>query len=309
MNQLGLKTGVMNECRRQVINEFKNRGVKPVYITVSGSHLYGFPSKDSDIDIRCCHIEDTKSFFHLSTPSDIIQWKSEIENEGVKTPIEFESMEIRKVIGLAMGNNSNILEHIFSKNLLTTEPREFLRLKELTKQSISKVIYNPYNGMAEFNYRKFIESMNPTFDDKLVKKYLYVMRAYLVGAHALLTGEIEPNIRFHLKKEWGYDSAEDKKLVRELIDKKEDAEAARLREDGQPCTPPVCKYQVAAFEFPAPLETVPSITGSHHKRCREAIARMKASMEIAKMESKLPDEPSNKEAWDDFLLNVRLRNL
>jgi predicted nucleotidyltransferase len=263
----------MNECRRQAINRFKERGVKPVYITVSGSHLYGFPSKDSDIDIRCCHIEDTKSFFHLSAPSDIIQWKSEIK--GVE--IEFESMEILKTIGLAMGNNSNILEHIFSKNLLTTEPREFLSLKKLAKESISKVVYNPYNGMAEFNYRKFIESMNPTYDDKLVKKYLYVMRAYLVGTHALLTGEIEPNIRFHLKKEWGYDSAEDKKLVRELIDKKEDAE-----------------YQVAALD---------------HKQCREAIARMKASMMIAKMESKLPEKPANREAWDDFLLNVRLRNL
>ena len=176
-----------------------------------------------------------------------------------------------------MSNNSNVLEHIFSKNLLTSPPTEFLRLKELAKQSISKIVCNPYRGLAEDNYNKFIDSMNPTYRDKLVKKYLYVIRAYLVGTYALQTGEIEPSILFHLKKEWNYDSKEDRILIHELIDKKEDAE-----------------YQITAID---------------HKRCREVIARLKARMEIALKESKLPDKPTNQAAWDDFIYNVRLRNL
>ena len=290
MNELGLKSSTISECRRQAINGLKERNVKPVYIAISGSHLYGFPSADSDIDIRCCHIADTKSFFHLSRPSDIIQWKGETDGKEIEVAdndssatshtnivCEFESQEIQKTIGLAMGNNSNILEHIFSKNLLTSEPTEYLRLKELTQQSISKIIYNPYHGLAEYNYRKFIESMNPTYRDKLVKKYLYVIRAYLVGTYALMIGEIEPNIRFHLKKDWNYDSKEDRILIHELIEKKENAE-----------------YQVTALD---------------HKRCREAIARLKARMEITLLESKLPDKPVNQIAWDDFIYNVRLRNL
>jgi len=273
MNELGLKSSTISECRRQAINGLKERNVKPVYIAISGSHLYGFPSADSDIDIRCCHIVDTKSFFHLSRPSDIIQWKGEIDGKE----IEFESQEIQKTIGLAMGNNSNILEHIFSKNLLTSEPAEFLRMKELAQQSISKIIYNPYHGLAEYNYRKFIESMNPTYRDKLVKKYLYVIRAYLVGTHALYTGVVHPNIRFFLKGDWCRISKDDSNLIYELIEKKEDAE-----------------YQVTAID---------------HKRCREVVARLKARMEIALLESKLPDKPTNDGAWDDFIYNVRLRNL
>ena len=112
---------------------------------------------------------------------------------------------------------------------------------------------------------------------KLVKKYLYVIRAYLVGTYALETGEIEPNIRFHLKKDWNYDSKEDRILINELIDKKEDAE-----------------YQITAID---------------HKRCRELIARLKGRMELAKISSLLPDKPTNQTAWDDFIYNVRLRNL
>jgi len=270
MNEHDLKTSVIAECRRQTINGMKERGIKPVYITISGSHLYGFPSSDSDIDIRCCHIIDTKLFFHLSRPSEIVQWKGDINGQLV----EFESQEIQKTIGLAMGNNSNILEHIFSKNLLTSEPMEYQRLSELTRQSISKIVFNPYHGLAEFNYKKFIESMNPTYRDKLVKKYLYVIRAYLVGTHALNTGEIQPNIRPHIR---ALDNAGDRNLIQELIEKKEDAE-----------------YQITAID---------------HRKCREVIARLKGRMEIAKMESKLPDKPTNREAWDNFLLNVRLRNL
>lgn len=273
MNQFGVGTATLNECRRLAINKFKKRGVKAVYVSLSGSHLYGFPSKDSDIDIRCCHIADTKSFFHLSEPNDNFIWKDMID--GI--PIEFESQEIRKVIGLAMGNNSNILENIFSPNLLSSVPTEYIRLAELAKQSISQIVYNPYHGMAEFNYKKFIESMNPTYKDKLVKKYLYVIRAYLVGTYALETGTIEPNIRFHLKKEWNYDSKEDRILITELIEKKEDAE-----------------YQVTAID---------------HKRCREVIARLKGRMELAKISSFLPNKPTNQDAWDDFIYNVRLRNL
>ena len=309
MNEWGIKTSVLCECRRQAINKFTELNVKPVYITLSGSHLYGFPSKDSDIDIRCCHIMDTKDMFHLTRAvevepkesdtieqieeniknlkenrhkrmcdkTSVLQWDGDIEIDGVKIPIEFESHEIKKVIGLAMGNNSNILEHIFSKNLLTSDPLVFTQLKKLTKESISKIVYNPYHGLAEFNYKKFIESMNPTYRDKLVKKYLYVIRAYLVGTYALETGEIEPNIRFHLKKEWHYDSKEDRILINELIDKKEDAE-----------------YQITAID---------------HKRCREVVARLKGRMELAKISSLLPNKPTNHAAWDDFIYNVRLRNL
>ena len=270
MNQWGLKTSTLNECRRLALNKLDEKKVKPVYIALSGSHLYGFPSKDSDIDIRCSHIVDTKSLFHLSKPFEILQWKDEID--GIE--IEFESQEIRKTIVLAMGNNSNILEHIFTKNMLSTEPVEYSRLKELASNSISKIVFNPYHGLAEFNYRKFIDSMNPTYRDKLVKKYLYVIRAYLVGTHVLDTGEIKPNIKEHINS---IDDKNDRSLIHELIKKKEDAE-----------------YQIAAID---------------HRRCRELIARLKAYMEVSKFNSKLPDKPNNYDAWDDFLYNIRLRNI
>jgi predicted nucleotidyltransferase len=33
----------------------RERGLTPPFVTVSGAHLYGFPSPDSDIDLRGAH--------------------------------------------------------------------------------------------------------------------------------------------------------------------------------------------------------------------------------------------------------------
>ena len=268
MNEYGLKAKTINECRKLAINHLGGKAkVYPIYIVVSGSHLYGFPSKDSDIDIRCCHIRDTKTSFRLQKGSDVLQWKDEIDGKE----IEFESQEIEKIIGLAYKNNSNILEHIVSKNLLTSPPTQYLRLKELTLKSISQVVAKPYHGMAVYNYKKFIESMNATYRDKLVKKYLYVIRSYLVGAHALRTGIIEPNIRHHLK---GLEK-ETQETINELLKKKEEAE-----------------YQIIAID---------------HKKCRECVARLRALFIIAEEESKLQAKPNTFKEFDDFLYNIRLR--
>jgi len=273
MNEMGVKTGVRNECRAQVIEHLKEKGVEPLYIVISGSHLYGFPSADSDIDIRCCHVMDTKKMFHIHPGSDQYNWESEIDG----TLIEFESVEVGKVVKQAMKNNSNFLEHIHAKNLLPVESTEMLRLRELTKEGMSQVVYNPYHGMGMFNYKKFIESMNPTYSDKLVKKYLYVLRAYLVGAFALRTGQIKPNIKWHMDYVDGTLGEDIGNCIRELIQKKAEAE-----------------YRITAID---------------HKKCREAVAKCKADMELAKLHSTLPEKPDNFEDWDDYMYNVRLRHI
>ena len=35
--------------------------IDPLFVTVSGAHLYGFPSPDSDIDLRGCHLMPLRS--------------------------------------------------------------------------------------------------------------------------------------------------------------------------------------------------------------------------------------------------------
>lgn len=148
---------------------------------ISGSHLYGWESKDSDIDIRGCFILDKEKFLGLDYPDECIEIKSE-ENKDITL------FEIKKMIKLALQGNCNILEEINSPQIYKTA--DFVKLKQLINNTFGKRgLYNSYRGMAEFNYKKFILNGRNT-----VKKYLYVFRGLMAGIYCLQTGIIKPHI-------------------------------------------------------------------------------------------------------------------
>lgn len=154
---------------------------------ISGSHLYGWNSKDSDLDIRGCFVLNKEEFLGLKKPIEVM----EINTEGDKDIILF---EVRKMIDLALKGNCNILEEINAPQLYKNA--SFVKLTQLINNSFGKNgIYNSYKGLAEFNYKKFILQGRNT-----IKKYLYVFRGLMAGIYCLQTGLIEPNIENLNKK-------------------------------------------------------------------------------------------------------------
>jgi Predicted nucleotidyltransferase len=162
-------------------NEVSNLGGKTGLIMLSGSHMYGFPSADSDYDYRGFYTLQTGKIVGLDGIRDHISFTRDDNDVDI--------MEIRKFINLLLKMNCNTLEHLFAQPLFDTTTS--IELKELISQCISKKgLYDSYKGMAVTNYKKFIF----TGKKKTVKKYLYVFRALFAGIHALKTGTIEPNI-------------------------------------------------------------------------------------------------------------------
>lgn len=160
----------------QLISKLKNnvcsKNGKLMNIYISGSHLYGWESKDSDVDIRGCFILNKEQFLGLNKPLEIIELKTEKNKDIVL-------FEVRKLINLALQSNCNILEEINSEQFYKTA--DFVKLKQLLNNTFGKKgIYNSYRGMAEFNYKKFILS-----GKNIVKKYLYVFRGLMAGIYFL----------------------------------------------------------------------------------------------------------------------------
>ena len=169
----------------KLISKLKNRvhsaGGKLLNAYVSGSHLYGWTSKDSDIDIRGCYVLKKEKFLGLDKPKEVIEIKTETNEDIVL-------FEIKKLIGLALKGNCNILEEINSPQFYKNA--DFVKLKQLINNAFGKKgIYNSYRGMAEFNYKKFILQGKNS-----VKKFLYVFRGLMAGIYCLQTGLIKPNI-------------------------------------------------------------------------------------------------------------------
>jgi predicted nucleotidyltransferase len=84
-----------------------------VFATVSGSHMFGFPSVDSDFDIRGMHVEPPRSMLGLEQP---IETREQLDGD-----FDFVSQEARKFL-LLLFKNGNVLEQLWSPLVISTTP-------------------------------------------------------------------------------------------------------------------------------------------------------------------------------------------
>jgi predicted nucleotidyltransferase len=158
--------------------------VKPLFVTVSGAHLYGFESPDSDVDLRGCHLLPLADVIGLRTVNETL------ERIGMHQGIEVDlvSHDLRKYLGLLVKNNGYVLEQIFSPLVVTGQ--DFLdRLRPIARRCITRFHYFHYRGFVA-TQRKLLEKEEP----KRAKSLLYDYRVLLTGIHLLRTGEIESNL-------------------------------------------------------------------------------------------------------------------
>jgi predicted nucleotidyltransferase len=151
-----------------------------LFWTVSGSHLYGFPSVDSDIDLRGCFLAPLRSVVGLRAPVETHEPKGEFAGREV----EAVSHEIGKYLRLLGKHNGYVLEQIFSP--LVAAGAEFLaHLRPLAQKCVTRHCYNHYRGFLH-TQRKLFEKEEP----KRAKTLLYAYRVVLTGVHLLETGEV-----------------------------------------------------------------------------------------------------------------------
>lgn len=155
-----------------------------VFATISGAHLYGFPSPDSDFDLRGVHLLPLKDVVGLETGEETIQ--TEEIREGLE--LDLVTHDAKKFFSLMLKKNGYVLEQLFSPLVVKTSP-EHEELKEIGKRCITKHHAHHYFGFARTEWKLF-EKENPP----RVKPLLYIFRVLLTGIHLMRTGEIEANL-------------------------------------------------------------------------------------------------------------------
>jgi len=75
-----------------------------LFATVSGAHLYGFPSPDSDFDLRGCHILPIKELIGLDLPVETIE-SSTLEN-GIE--LDLVTHDIKKFFLMMLQKNGYV---------------------------------------------------------------------------------------------------------------------------------------------------------------------------------------------------------
>jgi predicted nucleotidyltransferase len=166
---------------RQFVEKLNYR---PLFVTVSGAHLYGFPSADSDVDLRGCHVLPLRELVGLDIPNLTLEHKTVLDG----TEVELVSHEIVKYLRLLVRNNGYVLEQILSP--IVVMGQQFLdELRPLARRCITRRCYHHYRGFYA-TQRKLLEKETP----KRVKPLLYAYRVLMTGIHLLRTGEVEANL-------------------------------------------------------------------------------------------------------------------
>lgn len=148
-----------------------------LFWTISGSHLYGFPSVDSDIDLRGCFLAPLRAIVGLRQPAETVEPKGEFEGREV----EAVSHEVGKYLRLMCKHNGYVLEQVFSP--LVAFGADFLaRLRPLAAKCVTKHCHNHYRGFLH-TQRKLFEKE----EVKRAKTLLYAYRVALTGVHLLET--------------------------------------------------------------------------------------------------------------------------
>lgn len=170
----------MNEQLLQAVEEHP---YALLFATISGAHLYGFPSPDSDYDLRGVHILPAEEVMGLFPDRDTIEISKKEDIE-----LDLVTHDIQKFFGLLLKANGYVLEQLYSPLVVHTTP-EHEELKSIAKNCVTRHHSHHYFGFAENQWRLFQKEEPPR-----VKPLLYVFRVLLTGIHLMRTGIVEANL-------------------------------------------------------------------------------------------------------------------
>jgi len=167
---------------RAHLERVARQGPPPVFATISGAHLYGFASPDSDVDLRGAFLLPAREMLGLHPPKETI---TIADNSTIE--LDWVAHDIRKFSRMMTSHNGYVLEQLFSPLVVLGTPA-FEELRELGKGCVTRPTVRHYLGFAH-GRRKRLREPEPT-----VKHLLYAYRVYLSGIHLMRTGHVVANI-------------------------------------------------------------------------------------------------------------------
>ena len=159
----------MEEIIRSSLMEIEDReGVKVFYACESGSRAWGFPSADSDYDVRFLYVRPIEWYLSIDPKRDVIELP-------ILKELDINGWDLKKALQLLRKSNPPLLEWLGSPIVYIQRDSATLRLRELAADyySPTSCLYH-YLHMARTNFREYLKD-----EQVWTKKYFYVLRPIL----------------------------------------------------------------------------------------------------------------------------------
>lgn len=153
-----------------------------LFATVSGAHLYGFPSSDSDVDLRGVHLLPLRDVLGVDAVEETHD--STWEHEGVE--MDLVTHDLAKFARLLLRPNGYVLEQLLSPLVAHTTPTHEA-LIDLAPHLLTRHHARHYRGFAKTQWRRFERTGE-------IKALLYTLRVLLSGIHLMRAHEVLPHL-------------------------------------------------------------------------------------------------------------------
>lgn len=171
---------------RDVIKEQLHRieqdeQIRILYACESGSRAWGFPSQDSDYDVRFVYIRKPDWYLSIFDKRDVIE-------RPISDKLDISGWDLRKALMLYRKSNPPLLEWLQSPIRYAEKYSVTEQLREASMLTFSpKSCMYHYLNMARGNYREYLQG-----ERVRIKKYFYVLRPVLACEWIERYGEMPP---------------------------------------------------------------------------------------------------------------------
>jgi predicted nucleotidyltransferase len=145
-----------------------SENIRIVYACESGSRAWGFPSADSDYDVRFLYVRPVAWYLSIDDKRDVIE-------RPIYEGLDINGWDLKKALQLFRKSNPPLLEWLGSPIVYLEKYSVAGRMRQLATVHYSPTacLYH-YLHMARGNFRDYLKG-----DEVWVKKYFYVLRPIL----------------------------------------------------------------------------------------------------------------------------------
>lgn len=162
----------MTNIRADILMELgkieQEEQIRILYACESGSRAWGFPSKDSDYDVRFIYVRPVEWYLSIFNKRDVIE-------RPISNLLDINGWDLRKALNLFRKSNPPLLEWMQSPIPYYTKYSVAEQIRSISPLSFSpKSCMYHYLNMAKGNYREYLQG-----ERVKIKKYFYVLRPIL----------------------------------------------------------------------------------------------------------------------------------
>jgi len=174
---------IFQEVKEHLTQIEKEHNVEIIQAIESGSRAWGFPSPDSDYDVRFIYAHPKDWYLQISKERDVIELP-------INDDLDISGWDLRKALILANKGNAVIQEWMISP-IVYQQSDLYAPVSNFVNKSFNSIsTYHHYRAMAKKAYKDLERS-----EQKKLKRFFYFARATL-SAQWIVEHQTMPSIVF-----------------------------------------------------------------------------------------------------------------